>query len=420
MQRRGTGTPPKSVVFRGQHRFRLENGERLILVAQRHWVALLLRAFIPASVALVCVAVFLLRGLNSQADILGRPPPLFDALNIFLFISVLITVLILAYIYSDWRNDYLFVTNKRVVREDTTLGIATDDAAIPLDKVQNVIVRKENIFQYALKYAYLEVEAAGATAPIVFDRVRQPDAVRESIMGEVNRQKKTQEQKRLEEAFDQRFNPKPLPPPARPVQRSLLEQILPITPIEDPTNRSIMWHRHWVVLLKQLLRPFVALIIWLLLLWALPQLELLSTAATTILLFITFLAIMFYFYWEYEDWRNDVYILEPNRLIDISRLPFGLFEDRREARLGVIQNVNSESPNIIARLFNYGNVLIETAGLSGNFTFNNVPDPDEVQRKVFDYLDDFQWRQKERDWNAAADIYEMYEQARRRRQPPPP
>jgi uncharacterized membrane protein YdbT with pleckstrin-like domain len=100
-------------------------------------------------------------------------------------------------------------------------------------------------------------------------------------------------------------------------------------------------------------------------------------------------------------------------LIELARLPFGLFEDRREAPLGVIQNVNATAPNLIARIFGYGNVLIETAGQTGNFTFDHVPDPDQVQRIVFEYVERFKWQNREREWNNALNIVEMYEQARR-------
>ncbi|MBV9792186.1 MAG: hypothetical protein JOZ51_28635 [Chloroflexi bacterium] len=55
-------------------------------------------------------------------------------------------------------------------------------------------------------------------------------------------------------------------------------------------------------------------------------------------------------------------------------------------------------------------MTIETAGVGGNFTFDHVPDPDQVQRMVFEYRERFKWQQRERDWNNTLDILEVYQQ----------
>ncbi len=133
---------------------------------------------------------------------------------------------------------------------------------------------------------------------------------------------------------------------------------------------------------------------------------------TMLVLLVSLLAIVVWFYWQYSNWRNDVYILEPARLTDLARLPFGLFEDRREAPLGVIQNVSATAPNLIARIFGYGDVMVETAGTAGDLTFKHVPDPDQIQRIIFEYVERFRWNSREREWNTAIEIMELYEQAR--------
>ena len=51
---------------------------------------------------------------------------------------------------------------------------------------------------------------------------------------------------------------------------------------------------------------------------------------------------------------------------------------RREASLGMIQNVHFEVPHVIAGLLGYGNVVVQTAG-AGEFTFTGVPNPGAVK-----------------------------------------
>ncbi len=403
-----------------------EGDERFIYVAHRHWVALLLRELIPVALLFGALLLLAIRTLGREPDFLGRQPPLFDLLNGILFISIVAMVGIGIYIWLDWRNDHLIISNKRVVHEDTTLWLSYKYETIPLDRIQNVNVRTENILQYALKYGRVEVQAAGPTHPIVFMRAECPTEIQKRVMGEVQREKRSQEQRRLLATVERRLHPDapPVPSIRTPVEDQLrpfggpLRTLLPLAPVLQ--DGVITWHRHWVILLQLLFWPLITLLAWLALFFVVVRYNVLDPVPAMLTLTVLFLAVLLFFFWQYENWRNDVYILEPNRIIDLQRLPFGLYEDRREATLGMIQNVNASSPHIIARIFGYGNVLIETAGATGNFTFDHVPDPDEVQRIVFEYRERFQWQQREREWGNTLNIVEMYYQANNRQNPPQP
>lgn len=399
-------------------RIRPEGDERWIYIAHRHWIALAMRSAPLAAGLLLAGGLLTWRVLGRRPDVLGRVPPLLDALNAGLAGVGVLLACALIYTYIDWSNDHLIVSNKRLIFEDQTLLLAFSYETIPLDRIQNVNVRVENFLQFLLKYGRVEVQAAGPTAPIVFSRARYPNQIQVELMKEVNREKREQEQRRLKAAIQRRIDPS-APAPAAvqvPVEYGLrtvqgrLQSILPLGPVLE--GATITWRHHWTALLKRLLAPLLALVAWVLALLFLPRLDLLSPAATTLILFVLLVAIGFAWFWQYSDWHNDLYILEPSRLIELSRLPFGLFENRREAPLGVIQNVNAGSPHLLARMLGYGNVLVETAGQGGNFDFDHVPDPDQVQRIIFEYVERFKWQSREREWNNALTIMELYEQAR--------
>ena len=59
----------------------------------------------------------------------------------------------------------------------------------------------------------------------------------------------------------------------------------------------------------------------------------------------------------------------------------------------MIQNVSFEMPTFWAAVFDYGDVLVQTAG-SGEFTFVQVPGPREVQAEIFRRMEAYRERQR--------------------------
>jgi uncharacterized membrane protein YdbT with pleckstrin-like domain len=90
----------------------------------------------------------------------------------------------------------------------------------------------------------------------------------------------------------------------------------------------------------------------------------------------------------------------------------------------MIQNVQFEVPGFLGRLFNYGSVTIETAGV-GAFTFDLVKDPSGVQAEIFRRMEAFQARQSqaaaEQHRSELLDWFAVYDQVRNPTlQSPPP
>jgi hypothetical protein len=90
---------------------------------------------------------------------------------------------------------------------------------------------------------------------------------------------------------------------------------------------------------------------------------------------------LLWFVWQYQDWRNDEYLVTPDRLIDIEKIPF-VFEDKKEASLSQVQDVRYEIPGLGALILGWGHVYIETAGQARNFDFLYVPNPRAVEEEV--------------------------------------
>ena len=88
---------------------------------------------------------------------------------------------------------------------------------------------------------------------------------------------------------------------------------------------------------------------------------------------------------EFWDWYNDQYILREDRIIDITRLPL-IYEQRTEAPLAMVQNA-TVSRTGWGVIFDYGNVLVETAGYARPILFENVPHPQRIQERIFQQID---------------------------------
>jgi len=89
------------------------------------------------------------------------------------------------------------------------------------------------------------------------------------------------------------------------------------------------------------------------------------------------------FFTNFIDFFLDVWIVTNERLLDIQQK--GLFHRIiNEARLYRVQNVRIEIKGMLQSIFHFGNVVIETAGETGQLVFRNIPHPDVVARRVME------------------------------------
>ncbi len=84
---------------------------------------------------------------------------------------------------------------------------------------------------------------------------------------------------------------------------------------------------------------------------------------------------------QFLHWFFNIYVVTNERLVDIDFVNL-LYKEFSEARLEKIQDVSFTSRGLLAATFNFGNVKVQTAGEQPNFTFDAVPDPDEVVRTI--------------------------------------
>jgi hypothetical protein len=102
-------------------------------------------------------------------------------------------------------------------------------------------------------------------------------------------------------------------------------------------------------------------------------------AVVLLISLVLFIPLALWWLYEFQDWRNDLYQVTPDQIIDIYRRPLGR-ETRDSASLENIQGLRSERPTLMSRLLNFGNVIATIPGKE--FTFDDVYDPPGVQEDI--------------------------------------
>jgi len=87
-------------------------------------------------------------------------------------------------------------------------------------------------------------------------------------------------------------------------------------------------------------------------------------------------------WWRWADWRNDHYVVTPNRLIEIEQLPLALRQQFSEPALDKVQDIRYSIPNPLASLLNYGDVVVRTASTNQPFIFRGIGRPRQLAAQI--------------------------------------
>jgi len=348
-----------------------------------------------------------------------------DLINIFLIMVGLFTVGALIYITIDWANDFLILTNTRVIYDDTQLLVRHVKQEILIDNVQQVNLSADSYFAYFLGYlarwrhqllyqfrlreqpppekvavTYGKLVVASLSVrKLVFDWAAEPAVMQGKINAELGKLRRQQEPEILRRVIeDQVYDnkpPKPVPPPIHVEEREgPLPWMFATNPQINYEKEEVTWRPYWIFLALGMLQPFIVMVLTAILLIIAARLELIGGALGFVIWLPIALVCLGRIIWVREEHEHDKYILTRDKVTDIDKRPFGP-ESSRSAQLDRIQDVSFDV-SFVENILGYGDVFIETGGAGGKFTFRHVPDPRNVTATINDYLTDFKKREKER------------------------
>lgn len=354
----------------------LPEGESVYYMAHQHVLLLLVRLLFP------------LIGLTTLGSILltftigaGFTPLLTS-------ITVLFDLLMVgwgAWIWLDWSIDYYIVTRDRVVYLERVPLLYDSRQEAPLETILSGGAQSTQLGRWL---HFGDVVVRTYTGNLIMTGLKDPAeviAVLDEKRERVKRRAVRAERRAIELALRQRLGY------AVPVQTAAS----PSTNSTDTATRAgrllrmrfekdnvITYRKHWFVLLVKAFFPTVVLAGFLIL-----GLMRLSGRFSSIppltfaglWLLVMLVAAAFWLY-QYEDWRNDVYILTRDQIIDVYKRPLG-DENKRSAPLKNILSLESKRRGFLGWLLNFGTVFIRIGDTQ--FDFENVWNPSAVQREVF-------------------------------------
>ncbi|RMG90549.1 MAG: hypothetical protein D6706_19315 [Chloroflexi bacterium] len=350
----------------------------------------------------------------------------------------IILFLLLLFNWLDWSNDYFVITNKHLVHREFDLRkFRITVNKIPIEQVQSVQIAKPNILTNLFNIGTARITTAAQAGTVFFDNIDRPARVREVLdrltqrvralnAGEVQAAMRQsledyfQVEPPLHPVMDEEETDTEIPETAEP---NILSRLIQRYKWRTEENGVITYRKHLFVLLEQITMPLGFGLILLLVGWILIRLFQFTLPQLLLPALILFAIDIGWLVWQIEDWRNDTFQVTDRFVIDIDRRPFGFGESRKQAALANIQNVNADQPGLFPTIFNYGNVIIETAGATADITFENVPKPSLIQSDIFRKLDKFRQQQRIREGQERRKEYavllDVYKQATEQNRIPP-
>lgn len=322
----------------------------------------------------------------------------------------MISLLGAIWVWLDWGNDYYIVTNQRVVWIEKILLIydSRDEAAL-----YNVLSTDVYAPFFGQIFNFGDVFARTFTGQIAMKNSANPYVVASYVDGLRRRAEQLQkeiEAHQMEDAIHQALQRRRAPTPL---------DVIPVIPAPRPfrapkkqqeVKRKTGWRARWENFLKVryeqngeiTYRKALPVLIWkillpslLLALWFIGISQLLKpgTGGSQFIwgvMVLALLGLVFWLWYNYTDWRNDIYRLTPTQIFDIEKKPLGS-ERKKTADIENILTITHER-DFIGIIFNFGNVVI-TVG-DTRFIFLTVFNPDRVHQDIANYQEALRQRKR--------------------------
>jgi len=98
-----------------------------------------------------------------------------------------------------------------------------------------------------------------------------------------------------------------------------------------------------------------------------------------------YLIIAAYFYINFITWHFNIALVTDKRIIDINFSNL-VYKDVAATKLNLVQDVSFAQVGAIRTFFDYGDVLVQTAGTLDNFTFESAPQPENIVHIIEDLI----------------------------------
>ncbi len=368
----------------------LGRDEYVHVIARRHPAILFRKMFGPVAFALLATFLAL---MMLWFWLPGRPYGW-----VLLGVGLPVALVWAVWTFFDWRNDYFVLTNKRVVWIEKVALIYDSRQEAPLRTIMSVGLSRSrlgSLFGYAdvVVQTYVgtirlsSLSQAETLARLVEsywhnaeDRDRREEA---EVMDRKLRQKLDGEPLTSKELAASQLGriPRPEPPPEK--EPGFFEWLFSdFIRLRYEANGTITYRKHWFVLVRTTWLPAVLMILAVVAFAVRLTGGLITLPMTPTLIGLGSFMFMDFIWalYQYADWRNDVFQVTLDQIIDLDRKPLGQVR-RRSAPLENVLSIEYERRGFWGFLFNFGTVYISVG--NSRLTFDFVYNPSEVQQDIF-------------------------------------
>lgn len=358
----------------------LNPGEMVLLQTRRHWWAAFRNIWLP----ILLFAAMMVAALLIDSSLA----------RVFLFLlAFVVPGGMILYFILDWRNDWLVITDERVLRvEQVVARFSLQTNEVGLLSVQGVAASLPvgDPASRLLRYGDVVISTAGSAGNITMDFVPNPGRIKDYIF----------HQREIKMRAAQNGNNNlPQTPDSQGGQIEEPDAF----PSDDIGRRSvpfsggglfsmryvnqkgdIVYRRHLIVWARHIFWPLLALIIFGLLLLFGGQIEAFRDAGV-IAQAIAIGGIVVSFIWLYLsdwDWRNDLYIIGDSVVTLLHRSPFLLQFREDQVLIQRIHNIEAETTGLLRSLLDYGDVRVLLLGDDKPKVFHDVPGPVGIREEI--------------------------------------
>ena len=104
-----------------------------------------------------------------------------------------------------------------------------------------------------------------------------------------------------------------------------------------------------------------------------------------IFLLFYYLLVTTYLYVNFITWYFNISLVTNIRVVDIEFSGL-VYKDVASTKLSLVQDVSYSQIGVIRTFFDYGNILVQTAGTLDNFDFDSAPQPENVVHLIGDLI----------------------------------
>jgi membrane protein YdbS with pleckstrin-like domain len=391
-----------------------------------HFIVFLRSVGLPLSALFILfVLLAAVNGLSGD-QLTGVLGAVVQASGGVVLLAVVIALAWMVYLYMDWRADHMIISGQRIIVNYETPGIRRQLRDVPMGKVQNIIVHKARLSEPVRKVLGVDrlvIDTAGL-GQIEFKDIRDKDAEEAraiilDLQGGVRSVSKTTREQYRDAVVRSILYGTPRPPQPQLIHvessprsgYNWFNILFPLKPWRD--GLRVIWHRHWWFLLKAEAGPLMLAILFelanLIVTVVGNMLGLTDNPVLNVLVFmrpLLILVLLPYILWQWQDWRNDKFILDKDRLITLYTLPFGLNETRKDTEIRRVVDATVTVHGPTANLLRFGNVVVKTPGEATEFKFEGVSQPFEIHHEIMQRIEaerereQQQWERDIQDWLA--------------------